>query len=178
MRSADGRALLLTIEPAWSAFDVEFSRSLLDDVQAAVADTRAALAAPGEKHRRRSEPRVVLAGAYIFAVEDAGTLRSDMNRYAVLALIGVLVVFLAGYRSLSLLPFVALPLIATTLLTFGVSLLLFDELNAASLCFAAILYGLSIDTAIHFYTRLLQEGARQAPADAVGQGVKVEHGRR
>ncbi|MDX2166014.1 MAG: MMPL family transporter, partial [Deltaproteobacteria bacterium] len=35
--------------------------------------------------------------------------------------------------------------------------LLFDELNALSLSFAAILYGLAIDSGIHFYSRYLQE---------------------
>lgn len=166
--SIDGRALLVTIDPVRSAFDIEFSRSLIDDVRTVIAETRQ-MAAPerGSARGLHDEYRVLLAGAYVFAVEDAGTLRSDMNRYAILALIGVLLVFAAGYRSLALLPFVALPLIATSLLTFGVSLLLFDQLNAASLSFAAILYGLSIDTAIHFYTRLLQERRRHGPAAAM-----------
>ena len=168
VRSIDAHALLLTIEPTRSAFDIEFSRALIDDVQTAVAETRAAAGAEPDGARGTADvSRIVVAGSYVFAVEDAGTLRSDMNRYAVLALIGVLIVFAAGYRSLTLLPFVALPLIATSLLTFGASLLLFDQLNAASLSFAAILYGLSIDTAIHFYTRLLQEHHRHQPADAI-----------
>jgi hypothetical protein len=69
----------------------------------------------------------------------------------------VLAVFYAGYRNLHILPFVTYPLALSTLLTFAASLLCYARLNAVSISFAAILYGLSIDSGIHYYTRLLQE---------------------
>ncbi len=147
--SADGRALLLLVRPKASAFDIDFSRRLLQQVRAAEAEARHAL---GDE-----TTRIAYTGSYVYALEDAATLKWDVGRYTTLALIGVLVVFFVGYRNLRILPFVTYPLILTTLLTFALSLLLFAELNAVSISFAAILYGLSIDSGIYFYTRLLQE---------------------
>lgn len=155
--SADGRALLLFVRPTSSPFDAAFSERLLRNVAAAVDETRAALDEPA------GTVRVVWTGSYVYALEDKTTLEGDITRYVVLALVGVIAVFYLGYRNLRILPFVTYPLLLTTLVTFSLSLLLFSQLNAVSLCFAAILYGLSIDSAIHFYTRLLEE--RRETAD-------------
>jgi predicted RND superfamily exporter protein len=95
-------------------------------------------------------------GSYVYALEDSAMLRGDIERYTVLALFGVLASFFIGYGNLRLLPYLTVPLLVATLVDFALSILLFDQLNASSLAFAAILYGLSIDSGIHFYTRLLQ----------------------
>lgn len=145
----DGSALLLLVRPKQSAFNIEFSRALMDQVHAAEAAARRALS--------DATVQVKYTGSYVYALEDAATLSWDITRYTFLALAGVLAVFYFGYRSLRILPFVTYPLVLTTLLTFALSLVLFDELNAVSMSFAAILYGLSIDSAIYFYTRLMQE---------------------
>jgi len=150
--SRDGTAVLMFVRPRSSAFDVAFSHRVLDQVRAAVAETARAL----DDHTTR----VRLAGGYVFAVEDADTIRTDIHRYTVLALLGVLAIFYLGYGNLRILPFVTYPLIVTTLATFALSLLLYSSLNAVSLSFAAILYGLSIDSGVYFYSRLLDERRR------------------
>jgi len=150
----DGGALLVFVRPRASAFDIAFSQRLLDQVHAAVADTQRQLGADGV--------RVRSTGSYVFALEDAGTIKADIGRYTVLALLGVLAIFWLGYGNLRILPFVTYPLLFTTLTTFALSLLIFDELNALSLSFAAILYGLAIDSGIYFYNRLLDERRRAA----------------
>lgn len=153
LTAADGSALLVLVRPRAPAFDSAFSARLLRQVQAEAAALRAEPAfAP---------PRVRYTGSYVYALEDAGMLRADVARYTVLALGGVLAVFYAGYRNLRVLPFVAYPLALTTLLTFATSVFVFDQLNATSMAFSAILYGLSIDSGIHFYTRLAQERQRR-----------------
>lgn len=150
LMSGGGRALLFFVRPKASAFDIAFSQRLMAQVRAAESEAR--------QNRGRDGLHVRYTGSYVYALEDAATLKSDIARYVVLALVGVLVVFLLGYRNLRILPFVTYPLVLTTLATFALSLVLFDQLNAVSLSFAAILYGLSIDTGIHFYTRFLEEG--------------------
>jgi predicted RND superfamily exporter protein len=162
--SADERALLLLVRPKASAFDAAFTARLMQQVHAAEAATRSVLPAAADPVRVR------YTGSYAYALEDAATLKWDIARYTALALVGVLAVFAVGYRSLRMLPFVTYPLIVTTLLTFALSLLLFNELNAVSISFAAILYGLSIDSGIYFFTRLAQEQRRPenpTPHDAV-----------
>jgi predicted RND superfamily exporter protein len=160
--SSDGKALLVLVRPKQSAFDGGFSERLMGQVHAAEADTRRAVEA-----QHAAPLRVAYTGSYVYAIEDAATLQGDVGRYTALALIGVLAVFYVGYRNLRILPFVTYPLIVTTLVTFALSLLLFKELNAVSISFAAILYGLSIDSGIYFYSRLLQERQHQSLRAAV-----------
>ncbi len=147
-----GDALLVFVRPKASAFDTAFSQRLMQQVHAAVADTAGAVGTDGV--------RVRYTGSYLFALEDAAAFKADIARYTVLALLGVLAVFYLGYGNLRILPFITYPLIVTTLATFALSLLVYDKLNALSISFAAILYGLSIDSGIYFYSRLLAERRR------------------
>jgi len=149
LSAADGTAVLLLARPRASAFDTAFSERLMRQVHGAEAEARAAVAS--------TDVRVAYTGSYVYALEDAATLHRDIMRYTLLALVGVLAVFYFGYRNLRILPFVTYPLVVTTLLTFALSLVLFDQLNAVSISFAAILYGLAIDSGIYFYSRLQQE---------------------
>src|SRR5262245_1826114 len=155
----DGDALLLFVRPKGSAFDIPFATRLLEQVRGAVADSERELGGDGV--------RVRYTGSYVFSVEDATTFKADITRYTVLALLGVLAIFYLGYGNLRLLPFVTYPLVVTTLVTFGLSLLVYAQLNAVSLSFAAILYGLSIDSAIYFYSRLIDE-RRSSGGDLTG----------
>ena len=150
LSTADGAGLLLLARPAGSAFDIPFTTAFMARVRAAEAAARRASDAPADLH-------VGYTGSYAFALEDAATIKWDVARYTLLALAGVLGVFYLGYRSLRVLPFVTYPLIVSTLLTFAASLLCYAQLDAVSISFAAILYGLSIDSGIHYYTWLMQE---------------------
>jgi predicted RND superfamily exporter protein len=150
LSTPDGTALLILVRPTRSAFDMPFTTRFMEQVHAVAAAARRASDAPADL-------RVGYTGSYAFALEDAATLKGDVARYTLLALAGVLAVFYAGYRNLRILPFVTYPLVVSTLLTFAASLLCYAHLNAVSIAFAAILYGLSIDSGIHYYTRLLQE---------------------
>lgn len=144
----DESALLIFVEPRESAFDIYFSEALLREVRAAEEATRQALSP--------TAARVRYTGSYVYALEDANMLAGDIGRYTILALIGVLASFFLAYGHLRLLPYFVVPLLVATVVDFAFSILVFDQLNAISMTFAAILYGLSIDSGIHFYTRLLQ----------------------
>lgn len=154
-----GDALLMFARPKAGAFDVPFSAKLMQQVRDAEAGTRQAVPSDGIG--------VAYTGGYVYALEDSATIRRDVQRYTLLALLGVLAVFYAGYRNLRILPFVTYPLILGTLVTFPVNLFVFGHLNAVSTSFAAILYGLSIDTGIHFYNRLLEERRRLGLQEAI-----------
>lgn len=158
LASRDNNALLLLVRPTTTPFDVIFSERFM----AQVRETEAAV-----RRESGSTVQVDYTGGYVYALEDKATLVRDVSQYAFLALLAVLLTFLAGYRNLRILPFVTYPLIVTTLIDFALSLLIFDQLNAVSLAFAAILYGLSIDTAIHFYTRLVHERQQRPLQEAV-----------
>ena len=90
----------------------------------AAARLAAALHAAEASARARSsgtghEVEVGYTGAFAFALEDASLLRTDILVYSSLALVGVLAVFLAGYRSLEILPIVTYQILLGTLVTFA-----------------------------------------------------------
>ena len=150
MSTKDETALLILVRPTHSAFDIAFTTRFMQQVRD--TETAARSATPGTEALR-----VGHTGSYAFALEDAATLKWDVGRYTLLALAGVLAIFYIGYRNLRILPFVTYPLVMSTLITFAASLVCYSQLNAVSISFAAILYGLSIDSGIQYYTRLLQE---------------------
>jgi predicted exporter len=164
LSTRDGKALLIVIRPARNAFDIAFTTRFMRQVRDTEAQARAATAGANAL-------TVGYTGSYAFALEDAATLKWDVARYSLLALVGVLAVFYIGYRNLRILPFVTYPLLLSTLLTFAASLVCYAQLNAVSISFAAILYGLSIDSGIHYYTRLLQELEHNDVRGAVARTV-------
>lgn len=145
----DGRRLLLLIRPAETGYDLEASERFAAALARAEENARAASGV--------GDVSVGYTGAFAFALEDSAVLRRDMLLYSALALAGVLAVFLIGYRSLGILPLVTWQIVLGTLVTFALGLLVEGRLNAISLAFAVIFYGLGIDAAIHFYTRFLEE---------------------
>lgn len=148
--SRDGKRLLMLIRPAEPGFDLDAASRLSAALHA--AETHA-----HEASGIGDEVQVGYTGAFAYALEDATLLRTDILVYSLLALVGVLAVFLAGYRSLEILPIATFQILLGTLLTFALGLLVRGQLNAISLAFAVIFYGLGIDATIHFYTRFLEE---------------------
>jgi predicted RND superfamily exporter protein len=157
--SPDGRRLLVLFRPVAPGYDAEAIPALEAALAAAEAGARAVSGAG-------PEVEVAYTGAFAYGREDAGLLRDDMSLYSLAAFLGVIAIFHAGYRSLRILPLVAAQMIATTLITFALGLLVQGRLNAVSLAFTAIFFGLSIDTAIHFYTRFREELAARAGLEA------------
>jgi predicted RND superfamily exporter protein len=162
MGTKDGRALLILVRPTHNAFDTAFTTHFMRQVRDAATAARSATAGADAL-------RVGYTGSYAFALEDAATLKWDVGRYTLLALVGVLAIFYMGYRNLRILPFVTYPLVLSTVITFAASLACYAQLNAVSISFAAILYGLSIDSGIQYYTRLLQELERHDLRGAVAR---------
>src|SRR5262245_43271153 len=126
--SRDGEAALVFVRPKGSAFDSAFSQRVLEQVRAAAAEAQREIGG--------DTVRVRYACSYAFPLEDATTFKTDITRYTVLALLGVLAIFYCGYGNLRILPFITYPLVVTTLITFGLSQLIYAQLNAVSLSFA------------------------------------------
>jgi hypothetical protein len=156
--SDDGKRLLMLIRPVEPGYDLEGAARLAAALAAAEARAREASASG-------AEVSVGYTGAFAFALEDSSLLRTDMLVYSALALGGVLAVFLLGYRSLGVLPLITYQIVLGTLVTFALGLLIEGRLNAISLAFAVIFYGLGIDAAIHFYTRFLEEWGGDGPIE-------------
>jgi len=154
--SRGGDALVMLVRPVASAFDTIFAERMLDRVEAAERDLLAA-----EFRGRQIE--VGHTGSYVYAVADKRVMQGDFQIYFVVAPLAVLAVFHLGLRTLRILPFVTLPLLVTTVVTFALSLVVYGSLNMMSVAFAGIFYGLGIDSSIYFY-HLLRDKAAGAKA--------------
>ncbi|TMA81573.1 MAG: hypothetical protein E6J72_05075 [Deltaproteobacteria bacterium] len=147
--SPDGTSGLLLLDPTGSPFDGVFTAQLFAGLEAVERDVRADPALAGL--------RILYGGAHAHAREDAQLIERDVIRYTLLALVGVIAIFQLGFRNLGILPLIGYQLVAGSLFAFATSVIVYSRLNALSLCFAAIFYGLAIDSVIYFYGRLLEE---------------------
>ncbi len=154
--SHSGDAALMVVRPTQSAFDTVFAERLLDGVRAAEREVL---------DGGFRDVTVGHTGSYAYALADKRVLRSDMTVYFVFAPLAVLAIFHLGLRTLRILPFVVLPLLGTTTITFALSLVAFGGLNMISVAFAGIFYGLGIDSAIYFYALLREKAAAHTLLD-------------
>jgi predicted RND superfamily exporter protein len=154
--SPSGDAALMMVLPTQSAFDTVFAERFLAEVRSA---ERELLDGPFR------DVTVGHTGSYVYALADKRVLRSDLGLYFLFAPLAVLAIFHLGLRSLRILPFVTAPLLATTTITFALSLVAFGSFNMISVAFAGIFYGLGIDSAIYFYALLREKAAAPTALD-------------
>lgn len=163
LTSADGRRLLLLIQPTDSGYSMEEVARLSEGLARAEAEARSQWSAA-----QQEDLSIGYTGAFAFAREDAAMMRLDLMRYTGTAFFGVLLIFLVAARSGRFLPILGYHLLLGSLVTLAAGLLVFQRLDVISLAFAAIFYGLAIDAAIHFHTRFREEIVRgSSPQDAV-----------
>jgi predicted RND superfamily exporter protein len=164
--SQDRQALLIIARPRTEIFDVDVARHLL-------AECRNAATALAAERPEWHDVRVSFTGGQAHVLNLTATVTRDMLIYTTLAPLVILGAFHMAYRNLAILPFVSYPLICGMLVTFAGSQLIYDRLDLISLTFTAIFYGLAIDAGIHFYTRLLQEGRRNDPMEAMYRTLRA-----
>lgn len=162
--SRDRRLLLLLAKPEGAAQDVEFTRRLVSDVEAAVESVRAdwpERAGPDAG----PAPEVALGGTYLTALDDTELIRGDFLVNAFTSMGVVLLLFLFAFRRLGLLVYAFLPLTCGLMVTFGAAGGLGGVLSAPSSACAALLVGLGIDFVIVSYGRYVEERRRGVPAE-------------
>ncbi|MGH9866565.1 MAG: efflux RND transporter permease subunit [Candidatus Polarisedimenticolia bacterium] len=155
--SEDDRALLVLIKPDRSSQDLGFTARLVGSLHAAEDEARRELAEDGGGPPGLSEVTSEYAGSYIVALADSDLIKSDMKVTAVLSFVGVLALYLIGYRRLGALMYSSIPLMVGQVLTFGVAWIIFGHLNSASSGFVAMVMGLGTDFTIVMYARYVEE---------------------
>ncbi|MFB6285478.1 MAG: RND family transporter [Candidatus Bipolaricaulia bacterium] len=108
-----------------------------------------------------------IKGPHVFSVQSDNMLRSDMNRTALITVVGVLALFVFVLRRF-LYPIIAtIPVSIALLLTLAIAKHLFGGLNLLTAFLPAIVLGLGIDYGIQFishYLELRQGSRRIVPA--------------
>jgi predicted exporter len=134
--SRDGRHLLLVTTPVRSALDARASRALLDTVA-----TQAARLAPGP-----AGPMVVtVVGGPRFAAESAAAVRKDVVITLLTSAVGLILLFVARFRSLRLLLLAAIPVGLGMVGGLTAVVLVQGEIHALTLAFGSVLMGVGMD---------------------------------
>ncbi len=170
--SRDHRMLLLLGRPTEPPQDVDFSRKLIAEVEAAVEETRGEWVSflGADPVVVPPPPEVALGGRHVVGLGDAELIKGDVIANVVTSMVGVLLLFLLAFRRFGPLLYALVPLSCGLILTFGVASLSYGVLSSATSGVAALLIGLGIDFVIVSYGRFVEERQRGAGLlEALGQ---------
>ncbi|HVS31626.1 MAG TPA: MMPL family transporter [Thermoanaerobaculia bacterium] len=158
--SADRSTLLILTKPKQAAQQVDFAKALLNEgslIEARALSQFRRTAPPGTPI-----PSIEHTGGYRIAVSDADLIRRDVIVNVLTSVVGVLAIFLWGFRRPASLFYAGAPLILALAMTFGIAGIVYGTLSSASAGFAALLAGLGIDFIMVLYGRYVDERNRGA----------------
>lgn len=148
---ADGKHALVLLATRSSPFDAAAQGPL----QAAIAAAFAEVATPGVTLEQSAVAR--------FALAAEGSMRADISRISTVSLLGLLVLFVAMFRSPRLIVLSMVPLVVGVLAALASCLLLFGAVHGLTLAFGATLIGVCIDYSVHLFNHHLLDPPRGGP---------------
>lgn len=158
--SKDGRELILLVKPSGLAGNLDFSRKLLAQAEAAVARVN-----PAAYH---ASIKVSYTGRFKKQIDLNDQLQRDLKYTGAGALALVILLLVAYFRQVRPLLLILLPMSAGLLITFAGAYAAIGYLNIISAFLASILMGISTDYGIVLYSRYTEERLRGlAPGAAV-----------
>ncbi len=155
--SRDKRALLVQVYPRQPAhLSLEYNRKIVQFIRRTLRELD--LSAQGIEWGMK--------GPYVFSVETDDVLRRDMNRTALITLVGVFALFVIVLKRLFYPLLATLPVLAALVVTLAGATWAFGGLNLLTAFLPAIVLGLGIDYGIQFISHYLEErqGARRPAA--------------
>jgi predicted RND superfamily exporter protein len=158
--SRDRTALLMILRPTRSSYEISFNEALLVSLEKIEEEVRVALG-------KGPEVEAGYTGSYAYALSYAQWLQKDFVILSIISMAGLIILFYLFFRKLLILPLIILCLTANIFWTLALAGLLLGYLNMISIAFAAIILGLGIDIAIHFYARFREELGRHGSRDAL-----------
>jgi predicted RND superfamily exporter protein len=153
--SDDLTMLLMFVRPVRSAQDLAFCKSLMGKVNSTIADVQREFREQEEEHPL--EIKVGLTGGYPIALAYDRLLKKDGALTIITTFIGIMVLFIIGFRRIFAPLYASVPLIVGIIWTMGFTYLTIGSINFFTGASAAVLIGLGIDISIHLYNRYLEE---------------------
>ncbi|MBN1441758.1 MAG: MMPL family transporter [Planctomycetes bacterium] len=155
LMTENGRLMLVEILPAKDLESTELIREPLIAIRQALRTVRDRF--PGVE--------LGLTGRPVLQADEMRTTEKDMKLATIVALAGVLLLFVIFFRRLRRPALGVLALSVSIALTFGLVTVTIGYLTLLSIVFAAMLVGLGIDFGIHFVARYQEELARGLSVD-------------
>jgi predicted exporter len=156
----DRRFAVLFLATREAAFDGAVQAPLLDALDDAMATVQRELGAPLTLQR---------SGVNRFAVDAERSIKADIARVSIFSALGLVLLFLALFRSLRLAALASLPVGVGMLSALAVCLAAFGSVHGLTLAFGASLIGVSIDYTVHFYCHHTLSPAGVAPAQTLSR---------
>ncbi len=130
--------------------------------RAEIETIRESLPAPSGQASGSSAPswrsvRVQATGAFAHTLEHQAIVKQDLIKYALVASLGVALIFAWGLGSARFLLILLPILLASASVTLAIGSALFGRIDAFSLASTALFLGLGDDAAVHFCARLREE---------------------
>ena len=163
--SADGRALVIIIDPLEAADD-PFHEQL--SVELSSIGARVMAEADPDGHFRFG-----LTGARIQAWQISSASRSEATLLSMISLAFVLLLYLGFYRSLTSLLLVLGLLPVAVIVTLGWAGFFLVAINPLAMGFVAMVFGLGIDPAIHMISRYRADRIELEPVEAARAAVRA-----
>jgi len=167
--SRAGDAAILLLATRASAFDTSAQAPFLKALDADFAEIQA-----------RRGPGLVLesSGVNRFAVHIEDSIQADVLHIMLLSIVGVTLLFLAFFRSVTVFGLAALPAVYGILAAAAAGTLLFGRLDALTLGFGASLIGVAIDYPIHLLNQygLAPQGGAERAARRLGASLLLGAG--
>ncbi|HNW45669.1 MAG TPA: MMPL family transporter, partial [Elusimicrobiales bacterium] len=150
--STDGKELVLLVKPSGLAGNLDFSRKLVADAEAAVARVNPAAYHPSIQ--------VSYTGRFKKQIDLNAQLRRDLALTGGGSLALVILLLVLYFRQVRPLLLIVLPLSTGLLLTFAAAYLAVGYVNIISAFLISILMGISADYGIVLYSRYIEERRR------------------
>ena len=154
--SEDGRKLILVIRPQKASTNHQFSTALQTFLERAREGVRMRNADLWDQ----ADARLDFIGSHMETSMSANLIRQDLAATSIIALAGVMLLFLLAFRRLLAVALVALSLLVGVAWTVGLTALIYGYLTTVTFSLSAVLLGLGIDFAIHIYNRFAEEVER------------------
>lgn len=144
--SADGKRALLVIQTRAAGFDLDAQERVHAAIRVAFADIA--------REHHATQASVVMSGPGVFAVESRASIKSDVSRISLLAIVIVFSTLLFVYRSLRVVTLTLLPVVSGVLAGVAAVSIAFGSVHGVTLGFGATLLGEGVDYAIYYFTNV------------------------
>jgi predicted exporter len=160
--------------PSTNQIDTQSGRFATPDGRAALVLVQAKPVRPWlAKRLRELAPDVGWTGAPIYAAVYEAAVKRDLLVSSLASLAAILLLFGAFFRSLRILPIVAIALALSYVLTLGLWGAIVGRIGAISLAFGGILLGIGVDVPIQLWSRLREELATHPPLEALSRTLRA-----
>ena len=147
--SHDGARALLMAQTAASGQDIDSQAKAIDRV-------RAEFAAIVSGNANSTDLRLLISGAPVFSLEARSTIKSEVERLAIVSAIGIIIVLLLAYRSVTALVLGLLPVLSGALAGIAAVSLGFGSVHGLTIGFGVTLIGESVDYSIYYFVQSRQ----------------------